>query len=45
MGRGVSGGGSEGLRKGEGKQRRELAKAKKSEKGQDIGGGRKGGEL
>ncbi len=38
-------GGSKGLRKGDGIQRRELVKAKKREKGQDIGGGKKGGEF
>lgn len=39
------GGGSEGLRKGEGMQRRELVKAKKREKGQDIGGGKERGRI
>lgn len=33
-----------GLRKGEGIQKRKLVKAKKREKGQDIGGGARGEE-
>lgn len=37
--------GSEGLRKGEGIEKRELVKAEKREKGQDIGGVKKGGEF
>lgn len=39
------GGGSEGLRKGEGIQSRKLVEAKKRKKGQDIGRGRKWGEF
>lgn len=41
------GGGSKGLRKGEGREKRigQGKKKKKREKGQDIVGGRKGGEL
>lgn len=39
------GGGSEGLRKGEGIQKRELVKAKKREKGQDIAWGEERGRI